>query len=133
MKVHPFTLSPRPATSQNQTIEMKVAFDWALQMMGLLRKPHNILLATVRAWRAFNSEDGDVGYFFDDLDEDATTKAIEAHVARHRSMQNIKKLFCELGEYQGNIVALSEKCSDYKKAVSYQTTATRPANVKSFC
>ena len=133
MKVHPFTLSPRPATSQNQTTEMKVAFDWALQMMGLLRKPRNVLLATVEAWRAFNSKDGDVGYFFDDLDGEATTDAIKAHAARHRSMQNIKKMFCELGEYQGNIVALSEKCSDYKKAVSYQTTATRVAKVKNFC
>jgi glutaminase len=120
MKVHPFTLSPRPATSQNQTAEVKAAFDWTLQMMGLLQKPHNVLLATVEAWQAFNSKDGDIGYFFDDLDEDATTTAIQAHVARHRSIHNIKKMFCELGEYQGNIVALNKKCSDYKQAVSYQ-------------
>jgi hypothetical protein len=112
---------------------MKAAFDWALQMMGLLRKPRNVLLATVEAWRTFNSEDGDIDYFFDDLNEDATTKAIKAHAPRYRSIQNIKKMFCELGEYQGNMVALSEKCSDYKKAVSYQTTAARVAKVKNFC
>jgi hypothetical protein len=133
MKVHPVTLSPRPATSQNQTAEMKLAFDWALKMMGLLQKLRIVLLATVEAWRAFNSEGGDVDYFFDDLDEDATKKAIDAHALRHRSIRNIEKLFRELDEYQSNIVALREKCSDYKKAVSYQTTAARVAKVKNFC
>jgi hypothetical protein len=133
IKVHPFTLSPRPATSQDQTAEMKAAFDWNLQMMGLLRKPHNVLLATVEAWRAFNSEDGDVGYFFDDSDADAEAQEIETRASRHRSMQNIKASLGELSEFQGNMVALSERCSDYKKAVSHLTTGARVFKVKNFC
>ncbi|KAE9379834.1 hypothetical protein N431DRAFT_323190 [Stipitochalara longipes BDJ] len=133
MKVHPVTLSLRPATSQSQTVEMKLAFDWALKMMGLLQKLRIVLLATVETWRAFNSEGGDIDYFCDDLDEDATKNKIDAYATRRRSIRNIQRRFCELGEYQRNIVALNEKCSDYKKAVSYLTTATWATKFKNFC
>jgi hypothetical protein len=97
---------------------MKQAFDWTLQMMGVLTKPRNVLLATVEAWRAFDSEDGDVEYFFDDPNADAITQEIESRTARHRSMKNIKARFCELREYHIEIVALDKRCADYKKAVS---------------
>ena len=133
MKVHASNLSPRLATSQNQTTEMKLAFDWALKMMNLLQKLHDVLRPTVEAWRAFDSEDGDVGYVFDGLNENATTEMIEAHTARHRSIRNIKRIFCELDGYQNNIDGLREKCSDYKRAVSYPNTPPQIANVKNFC
>lgn len=86
--------------------------------MRLLQKLRNVLLPTVEAWSSFNSEDGGVDYLFDDL-EDATKKTIQANAARHRSIRNIKKMFSELGEYLSNITALNEKCSDYKRTVSY--------------
>jgi hypothetical protein len=129
MQKHPFSLSQRPATSQNETAEMKAAFDWALQIMDLLQKPRHVLLATVEAWRVFSSEDGDIDYFFDDLEEDITTDYIEARRRRYLSMQNIKKMVCELREYHADMVALIEKCSNYKKAVSYQMTLTRVAKL----
>jgi hypothetical protein len=93
---------------------MKAAFDWALQMKSLLRRPREILLATVKAWQAFNSEDGDISYF-NDLDADVATQSIKTH---RRTMQNIKAKFRQLDEYQEKIVALSKSCSDYQKAVS---------------
>jgi hypothetical protein len=92
-------------------------------MMGVLTKPRNVLLATVEAWRAFDSEDGDVQYFSDDLHAAAgeTSQAFKALAARHRSMKNIKAKYCELQGYLREIVALDNSCADYKKAVSVTT------------
>jgi len=118
MKEHPFSLSKRPATSQDQKAEMKAAFDWALQMMSLLQKPRHVLLATVEAWQAFDLEEGGDMDYFDDSDEDVRTEEIAAQRQRYRSIRNIKKMFCELREYHADMVALIEKCSSYKKAVS---------------
>jgi hypothetical protein len=121
MKEHPFSLSNPPATSQDQKVEMKAAFDWTLQMMGLLQKPRHVLLATVEAWQAFDLEEGgDMDYFddSDDSDEDVRTEEVAAQRKRDRSIRNIKKMFCELREYHADMVALIEKCSNYKKAVS---------------
>ncbi|KAH8598890.1 hypothetical protein B0O99DRAFT_29097 [Bisporella sp. PMI_857] len=115
MDAHPSTLSRRPGTAQNQTIEVKVAFDWALQMMDLLRKIHDVLLPTVKAWQAFNSDDGDIKYF----SEDSVTTSV---MSRHRSMQNIKATFRQFNEYQEKIVALIKKCSDYQKALKLRLT-----------
>jgi hypothetical protein len=92
-------------------------------MMRVLTKPRNVLLATVEAWRAFDSEDGDVQYFTDDLHAAAgeTSQAFEARAARRRSMKNIKAKYCELRGYLSEIVALDKSCADYKKAVSATT------------
>jgi hypothetical protein len=123
MKDHPFSLSPRQATSRHQTTEIQAAFEWTLQMMRVLTKPRNVLLATVEAWRAFDSEDGDVQYFTDGLHAAAgeTSQAFEAPAARCRSMKNIKAKYCELRGYLSEIVALDKSCADYKKAVSATT------------
>ncbi|KAH9203700.1 hypothetical protein DL95DRAFT_472141 [Leptodontidium sp. 2 PMI_412] len=135
MDIHPSTLSQRPGNARDRTTEMKAAFDWALKMMSVLQRPHDVLLATVREWEAFNSQDGDIGYFYDpDADDsedegdigcftdshaDALMRAIEA---RYRSMQNIKKCFLQLEKYHGSIVALSKKCSNYQEALKLRLT-----------
>jgi hypothetical protein len=92
-------------------------------MMRVLTKPRNVLLATIEAWRAFDSEDGDVQYFSDDLHAAAgeTNQAFEASAARCRSMKNIKAKYCELRGYLSEIVALDKSCADYKQAVSATT------------
>ena len=123
MKNYPFSLSPQRATLPHQTTKIEADFEWILQMMRVLTKPRNVLLATVEAWRAFDSEDGDVQYFSDNLHAAAgeTGQAIKDLAARHRSMKNIKAKFCELQGYLSEIVALDKSCADHKKAVSITT------------
>ena len=114
MKNHPPNLLRRLDTAQDRTTEMKEAFDWAQQMTDFLRKPHDVLLATVKAWRAFSSEDGDIGYF-EDPDPETDPKFI---ASRHRSIKLLSVFFRQLEEYQEKIVALNKRCSDYKETVS---------------
>jgi hypothetical protein len=95
------------------------AFDWAQQMTDFLRKPHDVLLATVKAWRAFSSEGGDIGYF-DNPDPEADPKSI---VSRQRSIKVLSAIFRQLEEYQEKIVALNKRCSDYKESVSNRKIA----------
>jgi hypothetical protein len=119
MERHPFIGSRRPTTWQ--TVEIELAFDWTLKMMNLLQNVENVLLATVEAGMVFNSaEDGDVRYFLNDIDP---TKTIETHAPRHHSMRHIKIKYRELHEYQREILALREKCSNYKKTVSYPVSS----------
>lgn len=114
MSAHPPTLSRRAGIAQNRTTEMKAAFDWALQMMGLLRRIYDVLSATVKAWRTFQSPDGDIGYFID----------LELHVAsrttkrRYRSLQNLKAMFRQLEEYQEKLFTLNNSCLEYQGTVS---------------
>jgi hypothetical protein len=105
---------------------MKEAFDWALQMTDFLRKPHDVLLATVKAWRAFSSENGDIGYF-EDPDPDPDPKFIES---RHHSIMLLSVIFRQLEEYQEKIVALNKRCSDYQKTVSDRRIAAILSTLK---
>jgi len=114
MKDHPPNLSRRPGTAQHRNTEMKEAFDWTLQMRDFLRKPHDVLSATVKAWRAFSSEDGDKSYF-EDPDPDTDPICI---VSRHRSIKLLSVIFRQLEEYQEKIVALNKRCADYQENVS---------------
>lgn len=100
--------------------EMKEAFDWTFQMMDVLTKPLDVLSAELEAWRAFYSEDGDgdVEYFYDDLEASATTQAIKASTLRSRSIRIIKAQFREQHGYHSELVALREKCKGYTEAVS---------------
>lgn len=114
MKSHPPNLLRRPGTAQDRTTEIEEAFDWAQQMTDFLRKPHDVLLATVKAWRAFRSEDGDIGYF-EDPDPDTDPIVI---ASRHRSIKLLSVIFRQLEEYQEKIVALNKRCLDYRETVS---------------
>lgn len=114
MENHPSNLLRRQGTAQDRTTEMEEAFDWAQQMTDFLRKPHEVLLATVQAWRAFISEDGDISYF-EDPDPDTDPRFI---ASRHRSIKLLSVIFRQLEEYQEKIVALNKRCLDYKETVS---------------
>jgi hypothetical protein len=102
MEEHPSNLSRRPGIAQDRTTELKEAFDWALQILSLLRRLDGVLSATVKSWQSFASAGGDIGYFHD----------------RHRSLQNINATFRRLVEYQDKIAVLNKDCSDYKETVS---------------
>jgi hypothetical protein len=120
MKNHPPNLLRRLDTTQGQITEMKEAFDWAQQMTDFLRRPHDVLLATVKAWGAFSSKDGDIGYF-GDPDPETDLKFI---ASRYRSIKHLSVIFRQLEEYQEKIVALNKRCSDYKETVSDRGIAT---------
>lgn len=114
MKEHPSTLSRRPTIAQDRTTELKEAFDWALQILSLLRKIDGVLSATLKAWQSFTSANGDIGYF---CDLDATVKS-RSTKARGRSLRNINAEFRRLEQYQDKIAVLNKNCSDYKETVS---------------
>lgn len=118
MKEHPSTLSRRPTIAQDRTTELKEAFDWALQILNLLRKIDGVLSATLKAWQSFTSASGDIGYF---RDLDATVKS-RSTKARDRSLQNINAKFLRLEQYQDKIAVLNKSCSDYKETVSRTTS-----------
>jgi hypothetical protein len=116
MNEHPSTLSRRLGIAQDRTTELKEAFDWAFQMMNLLRRLDSVLSATVKAWNSFTSADGDISYFREsDVDAPVRSKSIRA---RYRSLQNINAKFRRLEEYQDKIDALKTSCSDYRDVVS---------------
>lgn len=116
MKDHPSTLSRRSGIAQDRTTELKEAFDWALQILSLLRRLDGVLSATVKAWQSFTSAGGDIGYFHDPC-TDATVKS-QSVKARHRSLQNIHAKFRRLEEYQSKIAVLNKSCEDYQGTVS---------------
>jgi hypothetical protein len=116
MKDHPSTLSRRSGIAQDRTTELKEAFDWALQLLNLLRRLGAVLLATVKAWQSFASPGGDIGYFHDPcVDAAVKSKSIKA---RDRSLQNIHAKFRRLEEYQGKITVLTKSCENYQETVS---------------
>jgi len=106
MNEHPFTLSRHSGTA-----EMKEAFDWTLQTMGLLRWLGGVLSDTVEACKSFNSSDGDVGYFRD-------TDAAAISPNARRSLHAIKAIFRQLQGNQKKMVLLNKCCSDFSRAVS---------------
>jgi hypothetical protein len=115
MKEHPSTLSRQPRIAQDRTTELKEAFDWALQILNLLRKIDGVLSATLKTWHSFTSANGgDIGYF---RDLDATVKS-RSTKARDRSLRNINAKFLRLEQYQDKIAVLNKNCSDYKETVS---------------
>jgi len=120
MNAHPPTLSRRAGIAQNRTTEMKAAFDWALQMMGLLRCVYDVLSATVKAWRTFQSPDGDIGYFID-LDVHVASRTTKR---RYLSLQNLKATFRQLEEYQEKIFTLNKSCLEYQGTVSPNVSFT---------
>ena len=111
MNKHPFTLSRRSGTARELAEEMKEAFDWTLQTMGLLRRLDGVLSDTVEAWKSFNSPDEDIGYFHDTDDAAISPSA-------RRSLHAIKAIFRQLQGYQKRMALLNKCCSDYSKAVS---------------
>jgi hypothetical protein len=111
MNEHPFTLSRRSGTAGERAAEMKEAFDWTLQTMGLLRQLDGVLSDTVEAWKSFNSPGEDIGYFRD------TDRAAISPNAR-RSLHAIKAIFRQLEGHQKKMVLLNKCCSDFSKAVS---------------
>jgi hypothetical protein len=112
MNEHPFTLSRRSRTAGGRTVEVKEAFDWAIQTMGLLRRLDGVLSNTVEAWKSFNSPGEDIGYFRD------TDRAAISPNAR-RSLHAIKAVFRQLEGYQKKMALLNKCCSDFSNAVSW--------------
>ena len=106
MNEHPFTLSRHSGTAGERATEMKEAFDWTLQTMGLLRRLDGVLSDTTEAWKSFNSPDGDIGYFHD------------TDPYAGRSLHGIKATFRQLQGYQKKMVQLNECCANFSKAVS---------------
>jgi len=96
---------------------MKAAF----QMMQLLRRIYDVLSATVKAWRTFQSPDGDIG-FFSDLDVHIASRTTKR---RYRSLQNLKATFRQLEEYQEKIFTLNKSCSEYQGTVSPNASCYR--------
>jgi hypothetical protein len=111
MNEHPFTVSRRSGTAGERATEMKEAFDWTLQTMGLLRRLDGVLSDTVEAWKSFNSPGEDIGYFRD------TDRAAISPNAR-RSLHAIKAIFRQLQGHQKKMVLLNKCCSDFSRAVS---------------
>jgi hypothetical protein len=111
MNEHPFTLSRHSGTAGERAAEMKEAFDWTLQTMGLLRWLDGVLSDTVEAWKSFNSPDEDLGYF-----RDTDTAAISPNA--RRSLHAIKAIFRQLQGNQKKMVLLNKCCSDFSRAVS---------------
>jgi len=118
MKDHPSTLSRRPGIAQNRTTELKEAFDWALQILSLLRRLDGVLSATMKVWQSFSSVGGDIGYFFESPCADSAAKS-KSISARYRSLQNISARFGQLEEYQAKIAVLNKSCEDYQESVSW--------------
>src|SRR5271155_3925789 len=104
MNEHPFTLSRRSGTAGERTAEMKEAFDWTLQTMGLLRRLDGVLSDTVEAWKSFNSPGEDIGYFRD-------TDAAAISPNARRSLHAIKAIF-QLQGSQKKMALLNKRCSD---------------------
>ena len=111
MGEHPFTLSRHSGTAGERALEMKEAFDWTLQTMGLLRRLLGVLSDTVEAWKSFSSPGEDIGYFRD------TDAAVISPNAR-RSLHTIKAIFRQLQENQKKMFLLNKCCSDFSSAVS---------------
>jgi hypothetical protein len=111
MNEHPFTVSRHSGTAGERTAEMKEAFDWTLQTMGLLRRLDGVLSDTVDAWNAFSSPDEDIGYFCD------TDEAAISPQAR-RSLHTIKAIFRQLRGNQKKMALLNKCCSDFSRGVS---------------
>jgi hypothetical protein len=122
MKDHPSILSRRAGITQDRTAELKEAFDWALQILSLLRRLDGVLSATIKSWQSFRLTGGDIGYFQDRSAE--TSVKPQPIKARYRSLQSISAKFRRLVEYHDKIAVLNQNCSDYKETVS--RTASRP-------
>jgi hypothetical protein len=104
-------LSGRCGIAQEEHAEIKEAFDWTVQAMGLLRRLNDILSNTVEAWKSFSDPDGDIGYF-----RDTDTASISPNA--RRSLHTIKAIFRQLEETQKKITNLSKCCSEFKGNVS---------------
>jgi hypothetical protein len=109
--MHPFTLSRHSGTARELDVEMKEAFDWTLQTMGLLRRLDGVLSDTVEAWKSFNAPHEGISYF------QCTDTAAISPDAR-RALCAITAIFRQLQGYQRRIALLNKSCSDYSKAVS---------------
>ena len=112
MHEHPFTLSRHSGTAGERAAEMKEAFDWTLQTIGLLRRLDGVLSGTVEAWQSFNSPDEDIRYF-----READSAAISPNACR--SLHAIKAVFRQLQGNQKKMVLLNKCCSDFSRAVSW--------------
>jgi hypothetical protein len=108
---HPFILSQHSGTAGERAAEVKEAFDWTLQTMGLLRRLDGLLSDTVEAWKSFSSPDEDIGCF-----RETDTAAISPNA--RRSLHAIKAIFRQLQGNQKKTVLLNKRCSDFSRAVS---------------
>jgi hypothetical protein len=106
-----FTISGRCGIAAEEDAEIKAAFDWTVQTMGVLRRIDVVLSNTIEAWKAFSASDGDITYF---------GPALEAGISPNarRSLHNTKTHFRQLERLQKKINHLSKCCSQFKENVS---------------
>ncbi|KIX03972.1 uncharacterized protein Z518_07525 [Rhinocladiella mackenziei CBS 650.93] len=112
MADHPFTVSCRSALAGERSAEMKEAFDWALQTMGLLRRLHGVLSDTVDAWASFSSPGEDIGYF-------QSSPAAPISQQARRSLRAVRTTFRELHGYQKRLALLIVSCSDFSETLNF--------------
>jgi hypothetical protein len=112
MKKHPFTLSQRPETARDHSVDMKEAFDWTLQTMALLRRVNSVLADTVEAWESFEKRDlKKMGY-------SRNSKAPNITYALN-SLQAIRNTFQELQNHQKRLKRMSQSCSEFARDVGH--------------
>jgi hypothetical protein len=84
--------------------DYRVSSTWNMQTQNLLNQLKHGLVKTIKAWRRFSSDDGDIGYFLD------------ASVGSLRSA--IQEKFDELEVLQGRLEPLEKICEGFGKVVS---------------
>lgn len=100
-----------PKRVSQQPSESEQAFDWARQVVEILRPLTDILSNTLDAWARFSSPDGDIGYFVE-----SDSSALPSNTIR--SLHIIKQVFWKLEGVHKAFLALRKRCFEYMSAVS---------------
>ncbi|KAH6696411.1 hypothetical protein BKA61DRAFT_662501 [Leptodontidium sp. MPI-SDFR-AT-0119] len=111
IKEHPFTLSKRPETAPERSVEMKKAFDWTVQAMALLDRVSGVLADTVEAWETFKKRD------FKEMGYSRNSKALNI-IHALKSLKAIRNTFQELQNHQKRLKRISESCSGFSKRLA---------------
>jgi hypothetical protein len=117
--MHTFTYSNSSQSSSERSKEIKSSSNWTLERMHLLGKFSNVLLRTLEQWDAFDSPDGDIGYFFDlehPFPSESTQSVDNCHAGR--SLSAIRKTFVKLHGLFQKIELLRDDLSRDFKTVS---------------
>ncbi|ORY01190.1 hypothetical protein BCR34DRAFT_592345 [Clohesyomyces aquaticus] len=102
---HPFSLSRHRRRHQGDDVQE--AFDWIVEMIGLLRRLLGHFSKTIRVWKRFVASDGDISYFSD---------ISEPHIRQR--LDSIRGVFDELIDLDETLRGLNCSCQNLREIMS---------------
>lgn len=97
--------------NSSRALKGKEAFDWIQNANELIVQLLNVLSQSVKAWKNFRAEGGDVGYFH-------SSDFADLRKRKRLALQSIDQTFKDLESHQDRLISLKDTCFNSANAVS---------------